>query len=102
FSEPPRLLAQVQLVAGAGDQSGAVVAAILQPPQPFEENGRRLASAGEPDDPAHTSAPSGREPKTVADARHGGEGELRDQETGVRGQETGDRSQESGVRSQRS
>ena len=53
FREPPGLLAQVQFVARAGDEAGAVVAAIFQPPQPFEQDRRRFAPAGESDDSAH-------------------------------------------------
>ena len=58
FGEPAGLLAQVQFVARAGDDAGAVVAAIFQPPQPFEQDRRRLALPRVPDDPAHASAPS--------------------------------------------
>ena len=42
FGEPPGLLAEVEFVARAGDHAGAVVPAVLQPPQPFEQDRRRL------------------------------------------------------------
>ena len=51
--EPPGLLAQVQFVAGARDEAGAIVPAVLQAPQPFQQHRRRFAPPGEPDDPAH-------------------------------------------------
>ena len=53
FGQPPGLPPQVQAAAGAGDEAGRVVPAVLQPLQPVEQDGRRFPRAGEPDDAAH-------------------------------------------------
>src|SRR5438874_2226949 len=53
LGEASGLLAEVQLVAGAGDEAGAVVPAVLQPAQALQQHPRRLTTAREPDDPAH-------------------------------------------------
>ena len=60
FDEPTGFLPQVQFVARAGDEPGTIVAAILQSPQAFEQDGRCFPLAGKSHDPAHDSAPSAR------------------------------------------
>ena len=49
------LLAQVQPVARQGGHAGAVVAAVFQPPQPFDQDRLRLPPADVADDAAHGS-----------------------------------------------
>ena len=53
FRDPPGLLAQVQFVARARDHAGAVVAAVFEPPQAFEQNRRRLASTSKANNSTH-------------------------------------------------
>ena len=57
LGDPPGLAAGVQRAAGPGDQPGAVVAAVLQPLQPVQQQRRHFRLADNPDDAAHQLAP---------------------------------------------
>jgi len=57
FGDAARFLPQVQRVAEAGNESGTVVAAVLEPAQAVEQDRGRFALAGEAYDSAHGSLP---------------------------------------------
>ena len=52
-------LAEVQVATGAGDEAGAVVAAVLEPLESVEEDRGRFAPTGETDDAAHAGVSLG-------------------------------------------